>query len=93
MGNTGTALDAEESGALQLVIETGKNAGTHPSVASLHRALTEAEEAAADGGLLLRPQPVRIRRPEDSLTPEGIDLRERLRAQPHPNTEIRSWTS
>jgi hypothetical protein len=30
----------------KLVIRTGKNAGKHPSVASLYRALAEAEETA-----------------------------------------------
>ncbi|MFD0068024.1 recombinase family protein [Streptomyces sp. NPDC056637] len=55
--------------AKKLVIKTGKNAGKNPSVASLCRALAEAEEAAADDGLPLRPKPVRIRRPEDPLTP------------------------
>ncbi|WP_055698265.1 hypothetical protein [Streptomyces silaceus] len=76
--------------AKKLVIKTGKNAGKNPSVASLYRALAEAEEAAADDSLPVRPKPVRIRRPGDPLTPEEIDLRERLQAQPHPNTEIRS---
>ncbi|MFE5549795.1 hypothetical protein ACFQ71_39250 [Streptomyces sp. NPDC056534] len=33
----------------------------------------------------LRPKPARIRRPEDPLTPEEIELRERLQVQPHPN--------
>ncbi|MFF9691339.1 recombinase family protein [Streptomyces sp. NPDC014623] len=61
-----------------------------PSAASRYRAFAEAEEAAADHSLPVRPKPVRIRRPGDPLTPEEIDLRERLRAQPHPNTEIRS---
>ncbi|MFG2650219.1 recombinase family protein [Streptomyces sp. NPDC048436] len=75
--------------AKKLTIKTGKNAGKSPSVASLYRALVEAEEAAADDGLPLRPKPVRIRRPEDPLTPEEIDLRERLQAQPHPNAELR----
>ncbi|MEE1769283.1 hypothetical protein PUR34_14265 [Streptomyces sp. JV185] len=32
----------------------------------------------------------RIRRPEDPLTAEEIDLRERLQYQPHPNAESRS---
>ena len=32
--------------AKKLVITTGKNAGKHPSVASLYRALSEAEETA-----------------------------------------------
>ncbi|WP_229898758.1 hypothetical protein [Streptomyces hiroshimensis] len=71
-------------------IKTGKNAGKNPSVASLYRALADAEDAATDHGLPLRPKPVRIRRPEDPLTPEEIDLRERLQSQPHPNTEIHS---
>ncbi|WP_343235873.1 hypothetical protein [Streptomyces sp. SID10815] len=70
-------------------IKTGKNAGASPSVASLYRALAEAGEAAADDGLPLRPKPVHIRRPEDPLTPEEINLRERLQAQPHPNAEPR----
>ncbi|MEV6750072.1 hypothetical protein ACFVZJ_25640 [Streptomyces sp. NPDC058322] len=76
--------------AKKLTIKVGKNAGKHPSVASLYRALAEAESAAVDNGLPLRPNPVRIRRPEDPLTHEEIDLRERLQAQPHPNAEIRS---
>ncbi|MFJ5721064.1 hypothetical protein [Streptomyces sp. NPDC093149] len=38
----------------------------------------------------LRPKPVRIRRPEDPLTPEEIDPCERLQAQPHPDAETRS---
>jgi hypothetical protein len=75
--------------AKKLTIKTGKNAGKPPSVASLYRALAEAEAAAADDGLPLRPKPVRIRRPEDPLTPEEIGLRERLQAQPHPNAELR----
>ncbi|MFJ6351001.1 hypothetical protein ACIQKB_16195 [Streptomyces sp. NPDC092046] len=75
--------------AKKLTIKTGESAGKSPSVASLYRTLEEAEEAAADDGLPLRPKPVRIRRPEDSLTPEEIDLRERLQAQPHPNAELR----
>ncbi|MEU9064016.1 hypothetical protein AB0D13_35475 [Streptomyces sp. NPDC048430] len=75
--------------AKKLTIKTGKSAGKSPSVASLYRALAEAEEAAADDGLPRRPKPVRIRRPEDPLTPEEIDLRERLQAQPRPNAELR----
>jgi len=35
--------------AKKLVIKTGKNAGTHPSVASLYRALAEADEADLAG--------------------------------------------
>ncbi|WP_267881620.1 hypothetical protein [Streptomyces sp. NRRL S-1824] len=42
-----------------------------------------------DDGVPLRPEPVHIRRPEDPLTAEEIDLRERLQAQPHPNAEMR----
>ncbi|WP_328436183.1 hypothetical protein [Streptomyces sp. NBC_00425] len=68
--------------AKKLTIKTGKNAGKNPPVASLYRALAEAEEVAIDDGLPLRPKPVHIRRPEDPLTREEIDLRERLQAQP-----------
>jgi hypothetical protein len=75
--------------AKKLTIKVGKNAGKHPSVASLYRALAEAEGAAVDDGLPLRPKPVRIRRPEDPLTAEEIDLRDRLQSQPHPNAEMR----
>lgn len=67
--------------AKKLTIKTGKNAGKSPSVASLYRALAEAEQAAADDGLPIRPKPVRIRHPDDPLTPEEADLRERLQAQ------------
>ncbi|MFD7667483.1 recombinase family protein [Streptomyces sp. NPDC059788] len=73
--------------AKKLTIKAGKNAGQSPSVASLYRALAEAEAAAADDGLPLRPKPVRIRQPGEPLTPEEIYLRERLQSQPHPNTE------
>lgn len=45
--------------------------------------------SAADDALPPRPRPVRVRRPEDPLTPGEIDLRERLQAQPHPNAETR----
>ncbi|MEU9057193.1 hypothetical protein AB0D37_43740 [Streptomyces sp. NPDC048384] len=67
--------------AKKLTIKVGKNAGTSPSVASLYRALAEAEAAATDDGLPLRPKPVRIRQPEDPMTAEEIDLRERLQAR------------
>jgi hypothetical protein len=71
--------------AKKLIIQTGKNAGKHPSVASLYRALADAEEAvalaAADDGLPLRPKAARILWPDGPLTPEEIDLRERLVAQ------------
>jgi hypothetical protein len=79
--------------AKKLTIKVGKNAGKSPSVASPYRALSEAEAAEAaevDDGLPLRPKPARIRRPEDPLTAEEIDPRERLQAQPHPNAETRS---
>ncbi|MFG3474595.1 hypothetical protein ACGF3K_04895 [Streptomyces sp. NPDC047980] len=54
---------------------------------------SSARQAAADDGPPLHPKPVRIRRPGNPLTPEEIDLRERLQAQPHPNAEIHSQTS
>ncbi|MEV1173981.1 hypothetical protein [Nonomuraea sp. NPDC049784] len=49
--------------AKKLTIKTGKNAGRHPSVASLYRALAEAEEtAASDGAHVVGPRrPVRAR--------------------------------
>ncbi|MFD0378313.1 recombinase family protein [Streptomyces sp. NPDC127112] len=73
--------------AKKLTIKTGKNAGRHPSVASLYRALAEAEQAAADDDLPIRPRPARIRRPDDPRIPEEADLRERLQAQVLQNTE------
>ncbi|WUL28044.1 recombinase family protein [Streptomyces sp. NBC_00353] len=75
--------------AKKLTIKVGKNAGKSPSVASHYRAFAEAEAAAVDDGLPRRPKPVHIRRPEDPLTAEEIDLRERLQAQPYPNPEMR----
>ncbi|WP_454197337.1 hypothetical protein [Nocardia sp. Marseille-Q1738] len=66
--------------AKKLTIKTGKNAGEHPSVASLYRALAEAEHTTANDGLPIRPKPARIRRPDDPLTPEESDLRDRLQA-------------
>ncbi|WP_344570592.1 recombinase family protein [Streptomyces axinellae] len=77
---------------VKLIIKTGRNAGMSPSVASLYRALAEAENATADDSLPLRPKPVRLRRPEDPLTSEELDLRERLQAQPRPNAETGSQT-
>lgn len=47
--------------AKKLTIKVGKNAGRSPSVASLYRALAEAE--AMDEDLPLRPKPARIRVP------------------------------
>ncbi|MFD3874852.1 recombinase family protein [Streptomyces sp. NPDC058623] len=75
--------------AKKLTIKVGKNAGKHPSVASLYRALADAEAAAVDDGLPLRPKPARIRRPEEPLSAEEIDLRDRLQSKPHPNAEMR----
>ncbi|MGI5359456.1 hypothetical protein ACQI4E_29665 [Streptomyces sp. CA-252508] len=37
--------------AKKLTIKTGKNAGQHPSVASVYRALADAEETDASAGL------------------------------------------
>ncbi|GAA3080744.1 hypothetical protein GCM10020000_78270 [Streptomyces olivoverticillatus] len=60
-------------------------AGKHPSVASVYRALAEAEQAEldapADDDLPRRPVRVRIRRPGEPLTAEETELRERLVAQ------------
>ncbi|MER0241342.1 hypothetical protein AAHZ94_04755 [Streptomyces sp. HSW2009] len=75
--------------AKKLTIKTGKNTGKSPSVASLYRALAEAEQATADDDAPLWAKPARIRRPEDPLTPEEIDLRERLQAQPPPKRHRR----
>ena len=49
--------------AKKLTIKTGKNVGKHPSVASLYRALAEAEEAdAPDEAQVIGPRrPVRAR--------------------------------
>ncbi|WP_211258953.1 hypothetical protein [Spirillospora albida] len=51
------------SAVSRLTLKTGKNAGRHPSVASLHRALAEAEEAASpDDVQIIGPRrPVRAR--------------------------------
>lgn len=38
-------------------------------------------DTAANDGLPIRPKPARIRRPDDPLTPEETDLRDRLQAQ------------
>ncbi|MCX5398668.1 recombinase family protein [Streptomyces sp. NBC_00102] len=75
--------------AKKLTIKVGKNAGKSPSAASLYRALAEAESAPVDDGLPLRPKPARIRRAEDPLTAEKIELRDQLQSQPHPNAEMR----
>ncbi|MEU6269030.1 hypothetical protein [Saccharopolyspora shandongensis] len=52
--------------AAKPTIKTGKNAGKHPSVASLHRALADTEDtppAPVDQVVALRPKPAKIRRP------------------------------
>lgn len=59
--------------AKKLTIKAGKNAGKSPSVASLYRALKEAEATVVDD-----TQPV-------APTPEENDPRERLQSPPHSN--------
>ena len=67
--------------AKKLTINSGKNAGSSPSVASLYRALAEAEQTAADDGLSLRPKPARIRQEDEPETSTEAALRERLQQQ------------
>ncbi|MFD5616680.1 recombinase family protein [Kitasatospora sp. NPDC127060] len=73
--------------AQKLTIKEGKNAGKHPSVASVYRALADAEEAeraaaaGPDGEGPRRPVPVQLHRPDDPLTADDVELRERLVAQ------------
>jgi len=43
--------------------------------------LAEAEQDAEEDGLPLPPKPTRIRRPDEPLTPEEAELRERLQRQ------------
>lgn len=68
--------------AKKLTIKTGKNAGRHPSVASLYRALAEAEESAEPNDAQVisprRPIRARITGPGSGTDPE---LTERLTAQ------------
>ncbi|MFB7324765.1 recombinase family protein [Streptomyces sp. NPDC056190] len=68
--------------AKKLTIKTGKNAGRHPSVASLYRALAEAEETAEPNDAQVisprRPIRARITGPGSGTGPE---LMERLTAQ------------
>ena len=77
--------------ARKLVIKSGKNAGQHPSVASLYRALAEAGEAATaaltDDGYPLRPRSARIRQDGEPLTAVEVNLRERLVAQSRAERE------
>ncbi|MCX4986003.1 hypothetical protein [Streptomyces sp. NBC_00572] len=54
-----------------------------------YRALAEPRSATLDGGLLWRPKTVRSGRAEDPLTPEEINLRDHLQAQPHLRAELR----
>ncbi|MGW6404101.1 recombinase family protein [Streptomyces sp. NPDC055134] len=86
-----------------LIIPTGKRKGRAPSVASIYRALAEHEKkeahpeaveaAHADFAALQdvddipRPRRVRIRRPDDPLTPEEADPRQRLQDQVLQSTE------
>jgi len=68
--------------AKKLTIKTGKNAGEHPSVASVYRALAEAEEDGAQAGAHVvgprRPVRARITGPGSGTDPE---LMERLTRQ------------
>jgi hypothetical protein len=86
-----------------LIIPTGRRKGQAPSVASIYRALAEHEKKEAypeavaqahadfadlrDADDIPRPRRVRFRRPDDPLTAEEADLRQRLQTQPHPNAE------
>ncbi|WP_216373028.1 hypothetical protein [Streptomyces tailanensis] len=68
--------------AKKLTIKTGENAGRHPSVASLYRALAEAEAAEAPAGPEIiaprRPNRVDLTGPGNGAAP---DLMERLTQQ------------
>lgn len=68
--------------AKKLTIKTGKNAGQHPSVASVYRALAEAEETDAPAGPDIiaprRPNRVDLTGPGSGTDPE---LMERLTRQ------------
>ncbi|WP_065848421.1 recombinase family protein [Streptomyces mutomycini] len=68
--------------AKKLTIKTGKNAGRHPSVASLYRALAEAEDdTMADDAQVIGPRrPVRARITEPGSGTD-VELMERLTAQ------------
>jgi hypothetical protein len=77
--------------ARKLVIKSGKNAGQHPSAASLYRAFAEAAEAGTaavtDDGYPLRPRPARIRQDGEPLTAGEAGLRARLVAQSRAERE------
>ncbi len=64
----------------KLTIKAGKNAGKHPSAASLYRALAEAGDSPEHAGeaSALRPVPARITGPGGGTDPE---LMERLQRQ------------
>ena len=68
-------------------IRTGKNAGKHPSVASLYRALADAAPAAGlpDDGLPPRPRRTLFRRPGEPFTSEEIEMPGRLISQERPD--------
>ena len=67
--------------AKKLTIKTGKNAGKSPSVASLYRALAEAEEQNAQAEAEIagprRPVPARITGPGSGTGPELMERLER----------------
>ena len=67
----------------KLVIKSGKNAGKHPSVASLYRALAEDGNSADDVGdaFPLRPVSARVTGPGSGTDPA---LMERLQRQERP---------
>jgi DNA invertase Pin-like site-specific DNA recombinase len=77
--------------ARKLVIKSGKNAGQHPSAASLYRAFAEAGEAGTaavtDDGYPLRPRPARIRQDGEPLTAGEAGLHARLVAQSRAERE------
>ncbi|MET7664734.1 recombinase family protein [Streptomyces sp. NPDC005463] len=86
-----------------LIIPTGKRKGQAPSVASIYRALAEHEKGEAypeaveqahadfaelqDADDIPRPRRARIRRPDDPITAEEADLRQRLQDQVLQSTE------
>ena len=75
--------------AEKLTIATGKNAGKHPSVASLYRALSDdAPATAAPDDLPWRPRPARILQ-DDEPTPEEEELRQRPQDQPRSSPDDR----
>ncbi|MFI6688504.1 recombinase family protein [Streptomyces sp. NPDC050485] len=76
--------------AKKLTIKTGKNKDQHPSVASVYRALAEAEQRDAPDAedLPAAPACTRIRRPSQPSTVEETDLRERIIAQRIDNPDL-----